>query len=101
MFIILYSLLLSMPTLESLQQEINALRSRNQVVETNKAWETSSTRKWLILWFTYVALALYMRAINLPQPRLNAVIPSVGFWLSTLTLPWFKKQWIKYTKKDK
>lgn len=33
------------PTLVSLQKEIDAINIRNQRVENDKAWETSTTRK--------------------------------------------------------
>lgn len=41
-----------MSTIEELQQEVNEIKNRNQRVETDKAWETSWTRKIIILCLT-------------------------------------------------
>jgi|GEM_PF-5967680 len=37
-------------------------------------------------------------AIDITRPFQNAVVPTVGFLLSTLTLPFFKTRWIKFQK---
>jgi len=83
-------------TLEELENEIEKLKERNKKVEGNKAWETSWSRKVLLFIFTYLAIGLYINAIGIERPWLNAVIPSFGFLLSTLTLPFFKSLWEKY-----
>ena len=84
-----------MATLEDLEKEVRELKGRNKRVEVDKAWETSLARRFLISLFTYLAIALYLFAISVPSPWLNAIVPTVGFLLSTLTLPTFKKIWIK------
>lgn len=88
-----------MATIEELSEEIRLIKERNHRVEMDKAWETSWTRKLLLIIFTYLAIGLYLSAIAIPQPWLNAIIPSVGFLLSTLTLAHFKKLWMKYIYK--
>jgi len=85
-----------MTTLESLQNEIDLIKSRNKFVEENKAWETSATRKVSLIIFTYLSIGLYMQFIQIDRPWLNAVIPSIGFLLSTLTLPFIKNYWIRH-----
>jgi hypothetical protein len=84
-----------MPSLNELSREIQAIKERNRKVESDKDWETSKTRKFIIAMFTYLAIALYMQAISLPMPWVNAIVPTAGFLLSTLTLPFFKKIWLK------
>ena len=81
--------------LEQLQQEIDTIKSRNKSVEIDKAWETSKTRRVILMVFTYIAIGLYLQAINIENAWLNAIVPAVGFMLSTLTLPFFKKIWMK------
>jgi len=66
------------------------------MVEQNKSWETSITRRILLMVFTYLAIGIYLNAIAVNDPWLNAIVPSIGFMLSTLTLPFFKKLWVKY-----
>lgn len=86
---------------KQLEKEIEKIKERNREVEGNKAWETSYTRRILLVTFTYLAIGFYLQAINVPQPWLNAIVPAVAFMLSTLTLPFFKKLWLKRYKKSK
>ena len=85
--------------IEDLEKEIDKLKERNKRVELDKSWETSSTRRGLLVIFTYLAIGLYLSAINVQNPWLNAIVPSFGFLLSTLTLPYFKNLWIKLSSK--
>lgn len=85
------------PTIQmNLEERVARIEERNRKVETDKAWETSWTRKILLATFTYLAIAFYLKFIVQIEPWLNAIIPSVGFLLSTLTLPFFKSLWMKY-----
>lgn len=84
---------------KELEKEINALKARNRRVETDKNWETSYSRRGLLIIFTYLAIGLYLNAIHIENPWLNAIVPSFGFLLSTLTLPYFKNLWIKFNRK--
>jgi len=78
-----------------LEQKIKAIEERNIKVEADKAWETSLTRKGVILVLTYIAIVIFMYFSEISRPWLNAIVPSVGFFLSTLTLPFVKKWWLK------
>lgn len=84
-----------MTTLKSLQKEIDAIKARNKKVEADKAWETSWTRKLIVLLLTYIVVVIVFFVVELPDPFLNAIIPSVAFVLSTLTVPIVKDWWIK------
>ncbi len=84
----------------TLEQRIKKIEDRNQEVERNKAWETSLSRKVLLIIFTYLAIALYLKFIVGIDPWINAVVPAIGFLLSTLSLPYFKKLWVKYIYKS-
>lgn len=86
--------------MNSLEERVEKIEERNRKVETDKAWETSWTRKILLALFTYLAIALYLKFILKIEPWLNAIIPSIGFLLSTLTLPFFKDFWKKYLHKS-
>lgn len=87
-----------MTSLEQLQQEIEEIKTRNKRVELDKAWETSWTRKLIVLLLTYVVVVAFFFAARLPDPFANAVVPSVAFVLSTLTIPLFKRWWMKKQK---
>jgi hypothetical protein len=85
---------------KKLENEIKKIKQRNKSVEADKAWETSYTRRLLLTIFTYLAIGIYLRVIKIEMPWLNAIVPAVAFMLSTLTLPFFKKLWLKkYNKK--
>ncbi len=84
-----------MPTLEQLQQEIEEIKKRNRRVEAYKAWETSWTRRILILILTYIVIVVFFTFAKLPNPFLNAIVPSLAFVLSTLSVPVFEKWWLK------
>ncbi|KKW10332.1 MAG: hypothetical protein UY49_C0026G0006 [Microgenomates group bacterium GW2011_GWC1_49_7] len=86
---------MTMRTLEDLEKRVVTIEKRNSKVELDKAWETSWTRRGLLILFTYLSVGFYMQAIGISSPWLNAIIPSLGFLLSTLTLPFFKRIWLK------
>ena len=88
-----------MTSINDLEKEIFLIKNRNKKVEIDKAWETSLTRKIILIIFTYIAIGLYLQAIQIYKPWLNAIVPTLGFFLSTLTLPFFKKVWEKYLHK--
>ncbi|OGD02623.1 hypothetical protein A3D85_01520 [Candidatus Amesbacteria bacterium RIFCSPHIGHO2_02_FULL_47_9] len=83
-----------------LKERLRKIEERNKRVETDKAWETSYTRRFFIALFTYLSISLYMNAINIDKPWLNAIIPTVGFLLSTLTIPIIKEFWKKHINKS-
>jgi len=82
--------------ISGLESRIKKIEKRNGEVELNKSWEGSWTRKALIALFTYLSIALYFNYILEIDPWLNAIVPTVGFLLSTLSLPYFKKIWLKF-----
>lgn len=84
----------------TLEERVEKIEKRNREVEQNKAWEISWSRKIVVAIFTYLAIALYLKFVVGIEPWLNAIVPTVGFLLSTLTLPYFKKIWEKYIHKN-
>jgi hypothetical protein len=81
--------------IDKLELEIAKIKERNLSVEADKAWEISWVRRAYIAIFTYLAITIYMFVVHIDRPFLNAIVPTVGFMLSTLTLPWLKNAWIK------
>lgn len=84
-----------MTSIDELRLEINKIKKRNQRVEADKTWETSWTRKIIILFLTYLVIVIFFSFAQLPKPFLNAIVPSIAFVLSTLTIPLVKKWWLK------
>lgn len=85
--------------MDNLKRRIEKIEMRNKKVEEDKAWETSWTRRFLLILFTYLAIGLYLNTIKVTNPWLNAIVPAVGFLLSTLTLTFFKSFWAKFIYK--
>ena len=88
-----------MDSYAELEKRIEKIEDRNKNVEKDKAWETSYTRKILIIIFTYFSIVLYLYFIVGIDPWINAIAPALGFLLSTLSLPFFKELWSKYIYK--
>jgi len=83
---------------EELQQEIENIKQHNKRVEADKAWELSWARRVIIATLTYITIVLFCIMADLPNPFITALIPTVAFILSALTLPLFKKIWLKDKK---
>ncbi|MFH1405377.1 MAG: hypothetical protein ABIH21_04790 [Patescibacteria group bacterium] len=86
--------------MKHLEHEIHHLKERNRRVDADKAWETSWQRKLTIAILTYVIVVIFLMTIDAPKPFLNALVPTAGFLLSTLTLYGFKRLWIRYGYKN-
>lgn len=89
-----------MPALEDLEKDIALIKKRNLSVETDKAWETSRTRRLIIMTFTYILIGTFFVLVGVSDPWINALVPTFGFFLSTLALPFCKSLWKKYLFKD-
>ena len=80
----------------NLAKEVKLIQDRNKRVEADKAWETSKSRRIIVALFTYVFMVLLMDTIGTPDPAIDAIIPTLGFLLSTLSLPFLKDIWMKF-----
>lgn len=84
-----------MNELDEIKKEIAEIKERNKKVEMEKAWELSGVRKISIIIATYFCVSIVMIIVRLPDPLLNAIVPTLGFLLSVQSLPFIKKIWIK------
>jgi len=80
----------------NIEKRLNVIEKRNKRVELDKAWEISFSRKIIITVLIYIIIVLFFIVAQLPKPFINSIVPTAGFVLSTLSLPFFKKLWIKY-----
>ena len=83
----------------NLEQEIQTIKERNARVEADKAWEQSGFRIGFITVITYIVAAAVMYKIGVNNYFLNALIPSIGYFLSTWSLPFVKNWWTKKHQK--
>lgn len=79
----------------NIEKEIELIKERNQRVEADKAWETSIFRTALIAVVTYVVVAVFLYVVGVQNFLLSALVPAIGFYLSTKSLPFVKDWWIK------
>lgn len=84
--------------MESVEERIGKIEARNKSVEADKAWETSWTRRILIALCTYIVVVIFLALIHVAYPFINALVPVIGFLLSTLTVPMVKRMWIEKQK---
>jgi polyferredoxin len=82
-----------------MKEDIEQIKERNKRVEADKSWETSKTRRLIIALMTYIIIVVFLWSIEASNPWFNAIVPTIGFILSTLTLPFFKRFWLKHIYK--
>lgn len=80
--------------IDELNKRIEKIEARNSRVEDDKAWETSWTRKICIMVLTYAVVVAYLSLVVKIEPWINALVPVIGFILSTLTVSMIKNIWI-------
>ena len=84
--------------MENIKKEIELIKKRNKSVELDKSWEKSWTRRIFIAAITYIIALMWMRTIGESLIFLKACIPTGGYLLSTLSLPFVKTWWINDIK---
>ncbi|MEK7582910.1 MAG: hypothetical protein AAB483_00680 [Patescibacteria group bacterium] len=77
----------------NIEEEIQNIRERNKRVEIDKAWERSWTRRVFIAVVTYIIAGIWLILIHDAKPLLKALVPAIGYLLSTLSLPFIKSWW--------
>jgi hypothetical protein len=76
--------------LSVVETELAAMRNRNHRVESNKAWETSRVRLFSITGITYVTMVSVFLVLGSNRPLVDALVPTTGFFLSTLSLSFLR-----------
>lgn len=79
--------------MNSIEKRVAAIEERNARVELDKSWETSWTRRISIMLLTYGIVVGFLLIIDNDRPFVNALVPVVGFLLSTLVMPRIKSIW--------
>jgi hypothetical protein len=79
---------------KTLEDRIIDLESRNLRVDADKGWETSWTRRTAIMVLTYITVWFYLEHVVRVDPWINALVPVIGYTLSTLTISRLKTYWV-------
>lgn len=77
---------------------LDAIEARNARVSADKAWETSWTRRGLIAGITYACAIILLTLLGHDDVFKHALVPVMGYLLSTLSLPFVKNLWLKQQK---
>ena len=80
-------------------QSIEDILKRNQRVELDKSWETSRTRRFAIMFLTYLTATTFLKLIGNASPLVNGLVPVGGYFLSTLSLGAVKRLWLDWFNK--
>lgn len=81
-----------------MNEQIAQIIERNKRVEMDKAWETSVTRRAIIAGITYLTACIFLWQVGIESYYLSALVPTGGYILSTLSIPWAKKWWVRSRK---
>ena len=81
--------------MQNMEETLRTILDRNKRVEVEKAWETSATRRIFIAALTYLTAAMMLWMLQQPMFLLLALIPAIAYLLSTLSLTWIKRVWMK------
>ena len=84
---------------EQLEISVQAILQRNQRVELDKAWEQSTTRVVGIVTLTYALMCLIFYVIGAQNFMSSAIVPTLGYYLSTQSLSWLKGKWVERRKR--
>lgn len=85
--------------MKELEQRIAKIEKRNKRVETDKAWETSWTRRICIMVLTYLVVVAYSYIIReCDNILLSSLVLVLGFLLSTLSVKAVRRLWEKKNK---
>jgi len=85
----------SMSNNNDFSKRLDIIEQRNSRVESDKAWEISKMRVFIIALMTYVIASIFLISTQLPHPFLNAFVPTIGYVLSMQSLPFIKRLWVK------
>jgi hypothetical protein len=84
--------------LERLFSKVEALETRNLEKDFGKKFEGSWTRVACIILLTYFIIYLYLKySLNVDDAAKNAVVPALGFTMSTWSMSLIKPIWRRLT----
>jgi len=84
-----------MNEIEKLKEEIEKIKERNRRVEKDKTWETSWVRRIAIAVSTYILISIFLIIIGVEKPFLAAIIPAAAYLISTASLEFLRRWWLK------
>ena len=77
--------------MDELTRRIEDIEKRNARVELDKAWEKSPVRRISIAILTYLVICLFLYVIGEENIFVLALVPVLGFILSTISMKIIRK----------
>ena len=87
--------------IDLLQNQVQQIIERNNRVQADKAWEISRFRVLSIVLLTYFITCIVFYVLDVREFYLSAIIPTLGYYLSTQGLPILKNFWLKHYFQNK
>ncbi|MGE3624396.1 MAG: hypothetical protein AB7H77_11075 [Bdellovibrionales bacterium] len=84
-----------------LEERVTTIEERNRRVEYDKAWEVSWTRRGAVALVIYGCGVVLLNILGHDGIWKHALVPVMGYFLSTLSLPALKKIWVVRQIKQK
>ncbi|HSK00936.1 MAG TPA: hypothetical protein VK932_06835 [Kofleriaceae bacterium] len=81
--------------LDDVRRDVLEIQQRNARVEQDKAWETSWTRRLVIAVAIWAGAWPWLASLGAEHAERHAVVPSVAYLVSTLSLPIVKRWWMR------
>lgn len=79
---------------QEIEKQLEIIKQRNARVEANKAWEASRVRIASICLVTYIFACVLLWPLGAEKFWLDALVPPLGFFLSTRSIRLVKRWWI-------
>jgi putative acetyltransferase len=76
-------------------EDIKNLQERNKMIEAEKAWETSWTRRAIIAIVTYIIVAFWLAIIGVSHNLIHALVAVASYLVGMAMLPMIKEHWIE------
>lgn len=77
--------------MDDITSRLEKIETRNARVEADKRWEISWTRRISIAVLTYIVICVFLFEIRETHVYLKALVPVLGFVLSTVSLRIIRK----------
>lgn len=78
-----------------LEERVKRLELQLRYSELQKKWEMSKVRLLILSATTYVVIAFFMYLFEIEDPLVNAIIPGSAYILSTISVPFIRKVWVR------
>lgn len=77
--------------MSSLEDRVARIEKRNSLVESDKKWEISFVRRFFLTATIFSFALLFLWITGQKNILLGAIIPPIGYFFSTLSLPFLRK----------